>query len=93
MKLKPFKEMIALSKDKLNEALAPVRAGQVKAKADLETLRIEAEIIEKEARIQELCVVKDVDIVDVLNRMDAVALLERRKKQLGEVVEQLFPKG
>ena len=36
MKLKPFKDLIALSKEKLDEALAPIRARQVKAKAELD---------------------------------------------------------
>jgi hypothetical protein len=52
MKLKPYKELVALSKEKLDAALAPVRARQVKGQAELEMAKIDEQLISSEAAIQ-----------------------------------------
>lgn len=91
MKLKPFKELVGMSKEKLNEAMAPIRARQVQAKADLEMSKIEADILNKETAIQEMCTDKDIDLPKLIDKLDEVALLERRKAQYGKVLKQLFP--
>lgn len=91
MKLKPYKELIALSKEKLDEALAPVRARQVKTQAELEMAKIDEQLISTEARMQELCAQKTIDFPRLLRLMDEVALAERRKKQYGKILGELFP--
>lgn len=93
MKLKPFKDMIALSKEKLDEAMAPIRAKQVKSKAELEMAKIEADILTKETEIQEICTDKDIDLPKLIDLIDEVALLERRKKQYCKVLKELFPES
>lgn len=91
MKLKPYKELIALSKEKLDEALAPVRARQVKTQAELEMAKIDETLISTEARIQELCAQKQIDFPTLLRLMDECALAERRKKQYEKILVDLFP--
>jgi len=91
MQLKPFKELIALSKEKLDEAMAPIRARQVKSKAELELAQLEAEILNEETKVHEQCAEKDINFRNLLNRLDTIALLERRKAQYSKVLEQLFP--
>jgi hypothetical protein len=91
MQLRPFKELVALSKEKLDEAMAPIRARQVKAKADLEMLKIESDILTKETKVQEMCVEKDINLPKLIDALDEIALLERRRDQYGVVLEQLFP--
>lgn len=93
MELKPFKDIIALSKEKLDEALAPIRARQVKAKAELKSSEIEARLIGLEKKAVELCADKDIDLDRLVDTLDEIALLERRKEQFSVVVKQLFPKG
>jgi hypothetical protein len=44
MKLKPFAEVIALSKEKLSEALAPIRARKVRSQAELEMAKLDDEL-------------------------------------------------
>jgi len=92
MKLKPFKELIGLSKEKLDEAMAPIRARQVKAKAELEMSKLDSELLTMETEVQESCSQKDINLPQLLDKLDKIALLERRKKQYGKVLEQLFPK-
>lgn len=91
MQLKPFREIIAMSKEKLDEAMAPIRAKQVKSKAELEMAKLEADILTKETAIHELCTQKDLNLPKLIDALDEIALLERRKEQYGDVLQQLFP--
>jgi hypothetical protein len=91
MKLKPFAEIIALSKEKLSEALAPIRARKVRSQAELEMAKLDDELIRLEADIQEQCSKEDINFPTLLDKLDKVALLERRKTQYESVLAQLFP--
>lgn len=91
MQLRPFKELIGMSKEKLAEAMAPIRARQVKSKAELEMSKLEAEILNLETGVQEMCTEKDINLPKLLDKIDEIALLERRKTQYAKVLEQLFP--
>lgn len=91
IEIKPFKELIAMSKEKLNEAMAPLRARAVKSQADLEMTKLESEIIALQSKIQEQCVEKDICFPRLFDRLDEIALLERRLAQYTEVLGQLFP--
>lgn len=91
MKLKPFAELIALSKEKLDEAMAPIRARQVKSKAEMEMAGLDADMLTKETEVQEMCCKKDIDFKALLAKLDEIALLERRKKQYSKVLSELFP--
>jgi len=91
MKLKPFKELIGLSKEKLDEALAPMRARQVKAQAELEQAKLDESLISIESQMQEVCSQKTIDFPRLLRLMDDYALAERRKKQYSKIVTELFP--
>jgi hypothetical protein len=91
MKLKPFKELIAMSKEKLDEAMAPIRARQVRSQADLEMAKLDADILTQEGEVQEMCTKKDINFPALIDKLDKIALLERRQKQYGEILKQLFP--
>ena len=91
MKLKPFAEIIALSKEKLAESLAPIRARKVRSQAELEMAKLDDELVRLEADIQEQCAKEDISFPSPLDKLDKVALLERRKAQYEAVLAQLFP--
>jgi hypothetical protein len=91
MKLKPFADIIAMSKEKLAESLAPVRARKVRSQAELEMAKLDDEIIRLEADIQEHCAKENIDFPGLMDKLDKVALLERRKDQYENVLGQLFP--
>jgi hypothetical protein len=93
MKLKPFKEVIALSKEKLSEALAPIRARKVKSQAELEMAKLDDELIRLEAEVQEMCAKEDINFTNLLDKLDKAALLERRKAQYERVLSELFPEA
>ena len=60
MKLKPFADMIKLTKEGIDKVLAPVRCRQVKSQAYLEMAKIDEKIITLEAKVQEMCVEKTI---------------------------------
>lgn len=91
MKLKPFREVIAMSKEKLDEALAPIRAKQVKMQAELKMAELDEQVVSLEAQTQELCAQKQIDFERLLGLMDKADLIERRRKQYRKVLEELFP--
>ena len=93
MKLKPFAELIAMSKEKLAESLAPIRARKVRSQAELEMAKLDDELVRLEADIQEHCAKEDIHFPGLLDKLDKVALLERRKVQYEEVLKQLFPEA
>lgn len=92
MKMKPFAEMLKLSKEKIDELLAPLRASRIEAQAKLEMAKIDEKLITLESDIQELCTSKDVDLQAVIRKLDDIGLLERRKNQFQKLVKELFPK-
>lgn len=89
--IKPFKEIIALSKEKFDEAMAPVRAKAAKAKANLEEAKVEEKLITLETDIQKLCAEKDLNFEKIIDKMDEYELLERKQSQIEMLVSQLFP--
>ena len=91
MKLKPFAEIIAMTKEGLDAALAPIRAKQVKMKAELEMAKIDEQLINTETKIQELCTTKDINFDSLITKLDEYALAERRKKQFQKIINELFP--
>lgn len=91
MKLKPFVDLIGLTKEKFDAAMAPIRARQVKAKAELEMSTIDTNLLSLETKIQEMCAEKDINLPKLIDTIDEIELLERRKKKYGEVLNQLFP--
>lgn len=91
MHLRPFKELIGLTKDKLNEAMAPIRARQVRANAELEMSKLDANILTKETEVQEMCTTHEINLSKLLDKLDEIALLTRRRNQYTKVLKQLFP--
>lgn len=92
-KLLPLKEVLALSKEKLDEKLAGTRAKIIKSKADLFMANLETEIVTKGSEIQELVAKKDFDFAKLVDLREEVSMLEIRYEGAEEILEQLFPEG
>jgi hypothetical protein len=91
MKLKPFKDLIALSKEKVDEALAPLRAATAQAKATLKQAEIDEKIAAISQQVQEMATSKDINFDAIADKLDEAALLELRKSRFTEITSQLFP--
>jgi hypothetical protein len=90
-KVKPFAEVIALSKEKLDEALAPIRARSAKAKADMAQAKLEEKMVTLEREIHEACAEKDLDFDSIISKIDQYELTERKNEQIKELITDLFP--
>ena len=89
--VKPYKDIIALSKEKVDEALAPIRAKAARSRANLETAKIEEELVSLEGAITSLCADKDLDFDKIINKLNEYDLNTRRLEQINKIVEDLFP--
>jgi hypothetical protein len=89
--IKPFKELVALTKEKLDEALIPLRVRGAKAKAEGEVIKLEEKLISLETKINEACAQKDLNFNGIGDLMDDYDITERRLAQIKDLVEALFP--
>lgn len=90
MKLPRYKDVLKYSKEKIQEALAPIRAQQAKKSAELEIAKLEEKIANAESRIHEICAEHPLDFNKLILAQDEVALVHRRKKQLEKIIVELF---
>ena len=90
-KVKSFVEVLAMTKEKLDEALAPIRARSAKAKADMASAKLEEQMITLEREIHEACATKELDFDLIIAKIDKYELTERKNKQVKELIADLFP--
>ena len=92
MKLDKFENLLTRTKEKLDDVLVPIKVREMKAKAELEMTKLEAELIQGERDVQEYMSKPDtMEIACLIDKMDNVALIERRKEQFKTVIAELFP--
>lgn len=91
--LKPFKELVAMTKEKLDEAMLPLRVRAAKAKAEGEVIKLEEKLLTLEGKINEACAQKELDFSKIGDLMDEYDLTERRLKQINDLVTALFPEA
>ena len=92
IKLTPYQKTLETDKKDLEKELAPNRAEQMKKKGELEIMKIEESIIKQESSIKETTSVFPIDFNSIITALDNLALLERKAKQLKQIMEELFPK-
>lgn len=91
MKLTPYREMIALAKDKAKELMAIPRAFEQRKRAELEMAKIDSLIAEGEQSINEVTAEYPVNFDRLIDKIDDLALLERRRDQFARIVAEMFP--
>ena len=89
--LKSFKDLLAMTKGKLDEAMIPTRVRLAKARAEMVKVKLEEKMLNLETKINELCANKEPDFEVIADKMDEYDLAERRLKQVTNIVDQLFP--
>lgn len=91
MKLTPYKKLLTMAKDAIDATLAPVRAHSAKKKAELEQAKLDERIATLESEINQACAEKELDFDKIIEKLDELALAERRKGQFDKIIEELFP--
>ena len=90
MQLAKYKDVLAQSKEKTEEAKAPYRVKEMHKRAELEALEIEAEMASCEATIHRLCSQYPIDFESMIESLDSLQLLARKHKQFNEIITQMF---
>ena len=91
MKLPAYKDVLKMAKEKVNDALAPVRANRAKKQAELEMAKLDEEIATQTAKIHEICCEKEINFAALIEKQDQLALTERKKKQYQKILDEMFP--
>lgn len=90
MALIKYKEILTLAKDKVKEMMAPLRAMEMKKKAELEVAKIEGFLAEKEQKIQEFASTYPIDFDKLIEAIDDLELTKRRKEQFLKIIDEMF---
>lgn len=91
MKLTPYKKLLTMAKEAVDATLAPVRANAAKKQAELEIAKLDERIATLQSEITSLCSQKDVNFDKIIDKLDDLALAERRKGQFQKIVDEMFP--
>lgn len=91
MKLTAYAELLVMGKEALDKALAPKRARAVRKQGELEAAKLDERIATLENEVNELASKKEVHFESIINKLDELALAERKKKQFNDILEQMFP--
>lgn len=90
MALLKYKEILVLAKDKIKEAMAPLRAKEMRKKGELEACKLESIIAEKEQKIQEYASDYPIDFDKLIDAIDELELVKRRKDQFDKIISEMF---
>lgn len=85
-----YKDIISMSKELKDKALAPIRAKQASVRFDAKLAELEEKKMDAEAKIQDLCAANPLDVDKLVDAIDDIALLERRMTKIAELQKQLF---
>lgn len=91
MKLTPYQTLLTMGKEAINAALAPVRARSAKKKAELEIAKLEERVATLDSEMNTLCSEKDINFDRIIDKLDDIALVERRKTQFEKIIAEMFP--
>lgn len=91
MKLTPYATLLTMTKDAIKAGLAPIRARSAKKQAELEACKLDEKCATLETEITELCSKDKLCFDSIINKMDELALAERRKGQFDKILSELFP--
>lgn len=89
--IKPFKELVALTKEGVDAALAIPRAKLAKISFDKERAELEEQKISGENKLVKLCTEKEPNVKLILDTVDDIAIAERRIEQIDAIIAKLFP--
>lgn len=90
MSLMKYKDVLILAKEKVKEAMAPLRAREMRKKAELEVCKLESTIAEKEQKIQECASEYPINFDKLIDAIDELELTQRRKEQFERIINEMF---
>lgn len=91
MKLPAYRDIIAKASDKIKEVMAIPRAYEQRKRAELEMAKLDAGLAQGEQEIAEIASRYPIDFEALIEKIDDLALLERRKTQFARIIDEMFP--
>lgn len=91
MKLTAYKTILAMGKEAIDASLAPVRAHSAKKRAELEMAKLDERFATLETEVTAACSEKEINFERIINKLDEIALAERKKKQFEKIIGEMFP--
>jgi len=91
MKMPSYADALKMGKEKLKEALIPVRVKKARKQAELEMCNLEEQVAVKEAAISDACTSEDLNFKKIIELQDDLAMLERRQRQYESILKEMFP--
>lgn len=95
MKLQALKDMLSYTQEKAKEVMAIPRARRIHSQAKTKMAELDSQIDAIEGKIEEYCIeeenYKKFDFDKIMDWADELDLLERRKTQLQNILNDLFP--
>lgn len=90
MALIKYKELLVLAKDKIHEAMAPLRAREMRKKGELEVCKLDSTIAENEQKIQQYASEYPINFDKLIDALDELDLVKRRKEQFETIINEMF---
>lgn len=90
MSLLKYKDVLILCKEKVKEAMAPLRAREMRKKGELEVCKIDSSIAEKEQKVQEYASEYPINFDKLIDALDDLELIKRRKEQFEKIIYEMF---
>lgn len=90
-KLTAYKKLLTMGKEAVDSVLAPVRAHSAKKKAELEMAKLDERIATLQSELTVTCSEKEINFDKIIDKLDDIALSERRKEQFQKILEEMFP--
>lgn len=91
MKLKPYSEAILATKEEKDKLLAPARANETKASIGMKVAQLSIDIQQQEISITQDAARYPLNADNLVEQLDQLAWVERRRAQLEAIEKQLFP--
>jgi hypothetical protein len=88
--LMKYKEILTCAKEAIKEAMAPLRVREMRKKAELEACKLDSSIAEKEQRIQEYASEYPINFDALIDAIDELDLVKRRKEQFDNIINEMF---
>lgn len=90
MSLMKYQDVLTLCKDKIKEVMAPLRAREMKKKAELEMCKLDSSIAEREQLVQECASEYPINFDQLIESLDTLELTKRRKEQFEKIIQEMF---
>lgn len=91
MDLPSYKDVLSMGKEALKEVMIPVRVNKARKQAELEMCKLDEDLAVKAASLQDICSGENVNFAKIISLQDELALLNRKKEQYQQILDQMFP--